>query len=61
MMENTTTQWVHRANRIALRIGEVIKQFNSLKNNIEVINLSAAEFDQMPSSDKDTKDRNEIR
>ena len=44
-----------------LRIEEVIKQFNSLKNNIEVVNLSAAEIDQMLSSDKDTKDSNEIR
>ena len=45
----------------SLRIEEVIKQFNSLKNNIEVVNLSAAEFDQMLSSNKDTKDSNEIR
>ena len=44
-----------------LRIEEVIKQFNTLKNNIEVVNLSAAEFDQMLISDKDTKDSNEIR
>ena len=41
-----------------LKIEEVIKQFNSLKNNIEVVNLSSAEFDQMLSSDKDS---NEIR
>ena len=38
-----------------LRKEEVIKQFNSLKNNIEVVNLSAAEFDQMLISDKDKK------
>ena len=44
-----------------LRIEEVIKQFNSLKNNIEVVNLSAAEFDRMLISDKDTKDNNGIR
>ena len=44
-----------------LRIEGVIKQFNRLKNNIEVVNLSAAEFDQMLNSDKDTKDSNEIR
>ena len=44
-----------------LRKEEVIKQFNSLKNNIEVVNLSAAEFDQMLSSDTDTKDSNAIR
>ena len=43
-----------------MRIEEVIKQFNSLRNNIEVVNLSAAEFDQMLISDKDTKDRNGI-
>ena len=45
----------------SLRIEEVIKQFNSLKNNIEVGNLSSAEFDQILSSDKDNKDSNEIR
>ena len=44
-----------------LRIEEVIKQFNSLKNNIEVVNLSTAEFHQMLNSDKDSKDSNEIR
>ena len=43
-----------------LRIDEVIKQFNSLKNNIEVVNLSSAEFDQMLIPDKDTKDSNGI-
>ena len=47
--------------KLPLRIEEVIKQFISLKNNIEVVNLSAAEFDQMLISDKDTKDSNEIR
>ena len=44
-----------------LRIEEVIKQFNSLKNNTEVVNLSAAEFDQMLISDKDPKDSSGIR
>ena len=44
-----------------LRIDEVIKQFNSLKNNIEVVNLSAAEFDQMLISDKATIDSSRIR
>ena len=31
------------------------------QNNIEVVNLSTAEFDQMLISDKDTKDSNGIR
>ena len=44
-----------------MRIDEVIKQFNCLKNNIEVINLSSAEFEQMLTSDKDTKDSSGIR
>ena len=44
-----------------LRIEEVIKQFNNLKNNIEVVNLSAAEFDQMLISNKDTKVTKGIR
>ena len=44
-----------------LRIEEVIKQFNSPTNNIEVVNLSAAEFGQMFIPDKDTKDRHIIR
>ena len=38
-----------------LRIDEVIRQFNSLKINIEVVNLSAAEIDQILISNKDTK------
>ena len=44
-----------------LKIEEVIKQFNSLKNNIEAVNLSAAECDQMLISDKDTKDCSRIK
>ena len=44
-----------------LRIEGVIKQFKSLKINIEVVNLSAAEFDQMLISDKDAKYSSGIR
>ena len=44
-----------------LRIEELIKKFNSLKNNIELVNLSAAELDQMLIPDKDTKASNGIR
>ena len=54
-----------RENRLILkpplRIEEVNKQFNSLKNNIEVVNLSTAEFDQILISVKDTEDSNGIQ
>ena len=43
-----------------LRIDEVIKQLNNLKNNTEVVTLSAAEFDQMLTSDKDTKENSAV-
>ena len=44
-----------------VKIDEVIKQFSSNKNNIEMVSLSSIGFDQMLLSDKGTKDSSRIQ
>ena len=45
----------------SLKIDEVIKQFSSNKNNIEVVSLSTADFDQMLQTGKVSKDSSRIQ
>ena len=44
-----------------LKIDEVIENFTSNKNNIEVVNLSSTDFDQMLLSGKGTKDSSRVQ
>ena len=44
-----------------LKIDEVIEHLTSNKINIEVVNLSSSDFDQMLLSGKGTKDRNRVQ
>ena len=44
-----------------LKIDEVIEHLTSNKNNIEVVNLSSADFDQMLLSSKGTKDSSRVQ
>ena len=44
-----------------LKIDEVIEHLTSNKNNIEVVNLSSTDFDQMLLSGKGTKDSRRVQ
>ena len=43
-----------------LKIDEVIEHLTSNKNNIEMVNLSSSDSDQMLLSGKDTKDSSRV-
>ena len=44
-----------------LKTNEVIEHLTSNKNNIEVVNLSSSDFDQMLLSSKGTEDRSRVQ